>query len=114
MNTKTKGNEAENIAINFLKENGYEIIERNFYFKGGEIDIIAIKDNVLHFIEVKSGEGFEPIYNITPSKLKRIIKGAHIFMKKKKLNNAFSIDAIIIKKESIKNSIEFFQNLTLI
>ncbi len=110
MNTKSKGNKAENIACKYLTKNNYKILDRNFYFKGGEIDIIAYKENVLHFIEVKSGNNFEPIYNITPSKMKRIIKGAYIYMRQKKFTSTpFCIDAIIIKKDSI----EFLRNLTL-
>lgn len=109
MNTRNKGNKAENKACEFLINKEYKIIERNFYFKGGEIDIIALKNNVIHFIEVKSGNSFEPIFNITHPKIKRIIKGAYIYMKKTKLNKAFCIDAIIIKN----NSIEHIKNITL-
>jgi len=110
MNTKIKGNIAENRACKFLEKKNFKIIERNFYFKGGEIDIIALKNQTLHFIEVKSGNSFEPIYNITTSKISRIIKGAYIYMKKNKLNYAFSIDAIIVKDTQI----EYLPNLTLI
>ena len=110
MNTKSKGNIAEKKASKFLEKNGFQILKRNFYFKGGEIDIIAFKDNTLHFIEVKSGEGFEPVYNITPSKLKRIIKGAYIYIKQNNLNYKFCIDAVIVKNDSI----EHIKNITLI
>jgi len=110
MNTKSKGNIAEDKACKFLEENNFKILKRNFYFKGGEIDIIAFKNNTLHFIEVKSGNNFEPIFNITQSKIKRIVKGAFIYMKKNKfISTPFCIDAIIIKQ----NSIEFLQNITL-
>ena len=110
MNTKNKGNIAEDKAVKYLKENNYKILDRNFYFKGGEIDIIAFKNHTIHFVEVKSGSSFEPIFNITPSKIKRIIKGANIYMQKNRLNNAFCIDAIIIKD----NNIEHIKNITLI
>ena len=110
MNTKSKGNYAEERACKFLENKGFKIINRNFYFKGGEIDIIALKANTLHFIEVKSGKNFEPIYNITNSKLKRIIKGAYIFIKQKKFNSTpFCIDALIIKN----GNIEFIENITI-
>jgi len=110
MNTKNKGNIAEDRACKYLEEKNFKILKRNFYFKGGEIDIIAFKDKTLHFIEVKSGNNFEPIYNITKSKINRIIKGAYIFMKKNRLYYTFSIDAIIIKD----NEIQHLSNLTLI
>jgi len=111
MNTKSKGNIAEKKACEFLEKNNFKILKRNFYFKGGEIDIIAFKENTLHFIEVKSGSGFEPVFNITPSKIKRITKGAYIYMGLKKFTSTpFCIDAIIIKDDSV----EYLKNITLI
>ncbi|WP_456470594.1 YraN family protein [Caminibacter sp.] len=109
MNSKTKGNMGEDTAVEFLQNKNYTIVTRNFYCKGGEIDIIAYKNGVFHFIEVKSGINFEPVYNITPQKIKRIIKCAYFYMKKNKINEAFCIDAIIIKNEKI----DFLENLTL-
>jgi len=110
MNSREIGNIAENKAVNFLEKQGFFIIDRNFYTKFGEIDIIAKKDNILHFIEVKSGQNFQSIYNITPTKMKRIIKSVEVYLKKYKLNNPYQIDAITIdngKLEFIKN-ISFF------
>ena len=54
MNTKITGNAGEEKATEFLKNQGYSIIERNFRTKGGEVDIIALKDDVVVFVEVKS------------------------------------------------------------
>jgi putative endonuclease len=99
MNTRKKGNIAEERACEYLKTKGYKIVDRNFYTKFGEIDIIAYKDGVFHFIEVKSGLNFEPIYNITPKKLQRIIKSVYVYLKTKSIDSPFCIDAIIVKKE---------------
>jgi len=66
-NYKKFGNESEDRAIEYLEKGGFIIIERNFYAKKmGEIDIVAKKEDVLHFIEVKSSSNssYEPIYNI--------------------------------------------------
>ncbi|EFS21466.1 hypothetical protein FSBG_00963 [Fusobacterium gonidiaformans 3-1-5R] len=52
-NNRQKGNEYEERAVNILRENQYQILERNFRIFQGEIDIIAEKDGVLVFIEVK-------------------------------------------------------------
>jgi putative endonuclease len=108
MNSKAKGEKAELLAIEFLKNHNFQIIKHHFYCKGGEIDIIAYKDNVYHFIEVKSGKN-EPIYNITPTKLKRIIKCVNFFLLKHKITLAYQIDAIVIKD----NNIEIIENITL-
>ncbi len=108
---KTFGNEGEAIATRYLEDLDYKIIERNFYArKLGEIDIIAQKDGVLHFIEVKSAKAdFDPIYNLTPKKLKKVINSAHYYLKVKNLDLSFCIDALIIRQ----GSVELIENITL-
>ena len=54
MNTKIVGNEGENRAAAYLLSKGFSIIERNWRTKGGEIDIIAFKNDILAFVEVKT------------------------------------------------------------
>ena len=109
--TKKKGDFAENLAVDFLQSNGFFIIERNFYAKKmGEIDIIAKKNNTYHFIEVKSGETFEAVYNITPSKLSKLYKSIQYYLKVKNLDIDFYVDAIIISKN---NSIEYLENISM-
>lgn len=105
------GMKSEETATRFLESSGFIIIERNYYAsKLGEIDIIANKENTLHFIEVKSAYGdFDPVYNITPSKLRKVINSAHYYLKQKKLDTAFTIDALLIRKDEV----EFLENITL-
>jgi len=97
--SRAKGDLAEDKACAFIQKLGFQIIERNFTLRGGEIDIIAIKDEVLHFIEVKSGSSYDPLYNITPKKLQHVIDTAHRFMQKKSLTLAFQIDAISVQND---------------
>ena len=77
------GRLGEDIAVGYLKNRGFAIRERNYRKKWGELDIVAHKDNVLHFIEVKSGswegpwpregsEGYRPEDHMTKSKLARL------------------------------------------
>ncbi|MEI6304971.1 MAG: YraN family protein [Candidatus Taylorbacteria bacterium] len=54
MHTRSKGNIGENVACHFLTARGFSIIARNYMKKWGELDIVAIKDRVVHFFEVKS------------------------------------------------------------
>lgn len=108
---KIYGDESETLATRYLEEEGFVILERNYFArKLGEIDIIAKHDDVLHFIEVKSGKSdFDPIYNITPAKLRKVINSAHYYLKSKKLDMAFSIDALIVRY----GEVEFIENVTL-
>jgi len=109
---KAFGNQSEERAVAFLEGQGFVIVERNFYAKKfGEIDIIAKKDSVLHFIEVKSSakSSYEPIYNITPTKLRRVINSAHYYLKSKKLDMVFCIDALSVSGDKI----ELIENITL-
>jgi len=102
------GLKAEDKAVEFLQKDGYKVIDRNFYSRFGEIDIIAIKDDILHFVEVKSGQG-EPIYNITPKKFSKIVKTADFYLKKTKFDFDYCFDAVIVKK----NSIEMIENISI-
>ena len=108
---KTYGDESESLATRFLEQEGFIILERNYFArKLGEIDIIAKKEDVLHFIEVKSGKAdFDPIYNVTPAKLRKVINSSHYYLKSKRLDMAFSIDALIIRYDEV----EFIENVTL-
>ena len=105
------GKKSEDLACLFLEQEGFFIIERNYFArKMGEVDIIAKKEDVLHFVEVKSARAdFDPIYNFTKSKLKKVIKSSQYYMKTKNINLAFSIDAMIIRG----NEVEFIENVTL-
>lgn len=53
-NTQKVGQLGEDVACKYLIKHGFSIIERNYTRKWGEIDIIATKDDVLYFIEVKA------------------------------------------------------------
>ncbi len=108
--SRVKGDLAEERACAFLQDLGFSIVERNFYSRFGEIDIILVKNNVLHFVEVKSGLDYESaIQNITPKKLTRFIKTLQIYMKKHQLDTNFEIDAVIVTPKNI----EYIQNITL-
>jgi len=77
---------------------GFMVVERNFSSRFGEIDIIATKDKVLHFVEVKSALDYElAIQNITKSKLSKLLKTGDVYLKKNGLHNMdYMYDAIIV------------------
>ncbi len=108
---KQFGNDAEELGVRFLQEAGYVIVERNYYArKLGEIDIIAHRKGVWHFVEVKSANAdFDPIYNLTASKLRKVINSAQYFLKERSLDVSFSIDALIVRR----GDVELIENITL-
>ncbi len=81
-NTKAIGNIAENMACEYLKNEGYEIIERNFTTDIGEIDIIAKKEDVVAIVEVKAATSptdFNPSEKVNKQKQGKIKRTAIIF-----------------------------------
>ncbi len=101
--SRAKGNIAEDKAYKYLLKHEFMVIHRNFYSRFGEIDIIACKDDVLHFIEVKSAMDYElAIQNITPKKISKLLKTGDIYLKKNKINLAFVYDALIVTPSSIQ------------
>jgi putative endonuclease len=53
------GKLGEELAVDFLQQNGYEILETNWVFQKAEIDIIAQKENILAVVEVKTRSSIE-------------------------------------------------------
>ena len=94
------GKNGEDIAEEYLLENGYEIIERNFSCRQGEIDIIAKDKDEYVFIEVKTRTNRnygEPAAAVTYYKRKHIIKSVEYYLFLRRLENVFvRIDVIEI------------------
>ena len=83
MDRKTKGIEGEGIAKRHYESCGYEILEENFRFGRAEIDLIALKKDLLIFIEVKnrSRKDFgEPETFVSDSQQKRIKEAAEEYI----------------------------------
>ena len=111
MLSRSKGDLAEEKSCEYLTSRGFKIVEQNFYAKKlGEIDIIAKKNDVYFFIEVKSAEDYEiAVNNITQAKLSKIKRSVDYYLQKKKLNPDYQIDAIIV----INDDITHLENITL-
>lgn len=114
-NTTQKGKEAENFACKFLIEQGFAILERNFHTRFGELDIVAKKNGILHFVEVKSGVGFEPIYNLTPTKLEKLTKTLNIYLNQQRIQTPYCLSALILFKQAINDEfcVRWLENLTI-
>lgn len=88
MSNRSVGSEHEKMAAEYLSGQGYNIIETNFFCKGGEIDIIARDGEYLCFIEVKyrrsASEGY-PEEAVNIRKAGRITRSALFYMNLKRI-----------------------------
>ena len=118
MNNKQKGKFGEETACNFLKKQGFKILETNYrYSKIAEIDIIAQKSDVIHFVEVKTRRknSYNPMEAITKTKLNSILNCARFYMSNSKMHyKQMRIDAIaIVLDDNQTPEINFIENISL-
>lgn len=111
MNKRIIGNDAESKAVSFLEHLGYKIIERNFYSRYGEIDIIASDNEFLVFIEVKYRKNNtfgSPMESISSKKINSICRTARIYLKSQDIPVRFDVISITDKKiEHIKSAFDY-------
>lgn len=118
-NNRIIGNAGEAAALDFLKRNGYEIIETNFRTVFGELDVIARHKDCVVFVEVKtrltSSLG-PPYLSITRTKKRHIVRNALAYLERHHLfDSDWRIDVVSIKLnyrreiedvEMIENAVE--------
>lgn len=121
LDKKATGNYGEDLAVKYLSRKGFQIIERNFRTRNGEIDIVAIdrrgKQPVLVCIEVKARSSRDygtPLEAITYFKLKALIRTLQYYKSTHKgLPEFMRIDAVTIEKSSSgEYCVEHFENIS--
>lgn len=109
------GKRGEDIATNFLKEHGYKILERNFYCNQGEIDIIAVDNKEIVFIEVKTRTTTNygmPVEAVTIEKQKHLKKATEYYIYKNNLYNDFiRLDVIEVLFKGDKYTINHIKQI---
>ncbi len=100
------GELGEDLAVEELEKNGYEIMERNWRYKKAEIDIIARKNEVLAIVEVKTRSSDymgNPQDFVTPKKIKMLVEAVNEYVVSKDLDVEvrFDIIAIIINQNKL-------------
>lgn len=106
MNNREIGTSYEQKAAEYLSKNGYNIIEKNFRCRIGEIDLIGRDGNYLSFIEVKYRSGIAkgyPAEAITPNKIRRITRTAQFYMLMHNIpqDTPCRFDAVVILEDEI-------------
>ncbi len=122
------GEIGENVACRFLMKRGFEIVERNYWKKWGEIDVIAKKDGVLRFIEVKTvscktladvtrgTDAYRPEDNIHPWKLKRLSRTMQTYLLEKGNDDIewqFDVIAIYLDMSNRKAKVNFLEDIVI-
>ncbi|MCF6463352.1 YraN family protein [Clostridium sp. Cult1] len=111
-NNISKGILGENEAVEYLISKGYRVVDRNYRTKVGEIDIIAIKFNILVFVEVKTRTSIKygyPYESVNWRKQQKIYKSSLIYMNHKKMNNyqiRYDIIEVFLEEKPKINHIE--------
>ncbi len=105
------GNLGEEMAVKYLLDKGYTIIERNWRHRNWEVDVIAFKGNKLHFIEVKTRRtatfGF-PEDDVSKNKIKFLMGAAEEFLLLNHEWKLIQFDILSITLEKNKDTQFFF------
>lgn len=105
------GKQGEELAEKFLLRNGFTILFRNWRYSYFEIDIIALKDDRPHFVEVKirssTDFGF-PEDSVTKKKIRKLLRAADQFMFLNPQYKDFRIDILSIISFKPEETVYFF------
>lgn len=130
--TQKIGELGEDVACKYLTNNGFSILERNYTKKWGEIDIIAQKENILYFVEVKSRSvssldfiaqrldkfdaQMRPEDNMHPWKLKRLSRTIQTYLIHMRIGNTrwqFDLIIVYLDLELRKARVKRIENIIL-
>lgn len=113
------GSFAESLAEKFLASKNYKILDRNYRKPWGEVDIIAEKEGIIIFVEVKASDklapkGFEPEKRVNADKIKRIKRAAQTYIQQNNLDDKswqMDIIAVELDKDREVAKIRHFKNV---
>jgi putative endonuclease len=114
-NSRKIGNIGEQATAEFLQRHGYAILYRNYTVRGGEIDIIASKDDVTAFVEVKTRKE-NPLEQgeqaITPAKKKRLVAAAQRYIDEvmKNCKNCRFDVAVVTVSDNVVKHLKYYVN----
>ena len=114
---RSLGRYGESLAAIFLEKKGYKILERNYRTSYGEIDLIALHNEVITFVEVKTRASRSlgpPEISITPRKAEHMRGAAEFYIQQHpEIRKDWCIDVITIQvsKEAPAPVIDHFENV---
>ena len=95
------GRFGEELAANYLREQGYDILETNWVFEKAEIDILALRENVLSVVEVKTRSGTDfglPQEFVNAKKIRMLVRAVNAFVASRNIDANVRFDIIGIHK----------------
>ena len=107
MDRKAVGALGEKVAAEYLRRHGFKVVDRNFTRKMGELDIVARKGEVIHFVEVKSvacdafpvadssGE-YGPSGNLHEAKIRKVARMAEWYVAEHDLESEWQVDGVLV------------------
>lgn len=107
------GKKGEQLAVDFLIKNGYNILDRNYRFDRAEVDIIAKKEEILSIIEVKTRTNIDfgnPEDFVTPKQIKNLVKAVNEYVTENDLDLEVRFDIVAIVKEKQSFKIEHLKD----
>ena len=113
MSTKQDGDWGEAMAAEYLRENGYEILASQFRCRFGEIDLIAEKDGVLLFVEVKLRTNLQygaPREYVTVKKQEKLRAAALLYLSERELDVPARFDVAEVYDDETPPRIEYIEN----
>lgn len=106
------GKFGEDLAVDFLQNNGYEILETNWTFQKAEIDIIALKKNILAVVEVKTRSSIEfglPQDFVKPKKIQLLVKAINEYVVSNDLDVDVRFDIVAIYRDGQQYKLEHIE-----
>ncbi|TXI67087.1 MAG: endonuclease [Flavobacterium sp.] len=106
------GKLGEELAVDFLEKNGFEILETNWVFDKAEVDIIAQKNGILAVVEVKTRSSIEfglPQDFVKPKKIQLLVKAINEYVTQNDLDVEVRFDIVAIHKENKEFVIEHIE-----
>jgi len=103
------GKKGEELAVEFLLNEGYKILDRNWTFQKAEIDIIAQKENILAVIEVKTRSSSDfglPQDFVKSKKIQLLIKAVNAYINDREIDFEIRFDIIAVQKDGESFAIE--------
>jgi len=117
MNKTAIGKYGEDLAVAFLKKQGYVILERNFRIRGGEIDIVALDGQVLAYVEVKTRSSHQfglPEESVTYYKIKFLKRASKFYRtSRKNLPEQERIDVLAVDLSAMDPTFNLIKNASL-